>query len=560
MTPKPRAISDYSKTMQIPKSIKENLRFLCFEVDSLIAQLQSYLSQPSDLAAHKILDRSGYALNLKMRIHNSCLDHLAGNKTGETDMSALRSVEFAATELERIAELSRDCVRQTGQLKDMKAIDARAYLSMLDRVRRGIELIQPALIENDTRLALKISSIEGKLDQDYAALSRRYISALKKKSAAEDLIRALFIAHYVEQMGDALLGISEAIISANLGQQVNLERYRSLQASVEKLESRDKLSALNIRPIAETRSGSAISGLSMPDRKGDDYLAIFKDGAKRKLKEERQGVESWHEIYPGLAPRILGYKKRGRSAALLIEHLPGLTFEQILLHESPELLRETLKQLGRTLRSIWRETRADKPISANFMQQLRNRLGEVYKIHPEFQQGDNRICDCDIDSFDHLLERAIAYEKALRAPFSVYIHGDFNVDNIIYDAEEKRINFIDLHRSCHMDYVQDVSVFMVSNYRLQILDAPLRQRIMHLSRDFYAIAAKFAEKTGDKTFELRLALGLARSFATSTRFILDKTLARSMFLRARFLIEQVLLVDPAKCRHYQIPVKEIFVG
>ena len=35
-----------------------------------------------------------------------------------------------------------------------------------------------------------------------------------------------------------------------------------------------------------------------------------------------------------------------------------------------------------------------------------------------------------------------------------------------------------------MDYVQDVSVFMVSNYRLQVLDRDTRQRIMAVSQDF----------------------------------------------------------------------------
>ena len=83
---------------------------------------------------------------------------------------------------------------------------------------------------------------------------------------------------------------------------------------------------------------------------------------------------------------------------------------------------------------------------------------------------------------------------------------------------------------------------------------------MKLARDFYRIARRYADKVGDDTFELRLALGLARSFATSTRFILDKSLARNMFLRARFLIEQVLAVDPKKAAKYKIPVKEIFVG
>jgi len=548
-------------TMQLPKSIRDNLRFLSVEVDSQVASLQTFFKTPTTAIARRILDRSGYAYNLKMRIHTSCLEQLASRKkNGSAETLALRAVEFVATDLERITELCRDCVKQMEYVTDIKCMKPKAYGPMLGRVRRGIELVEPAIRENDTGLALKIGQIEAKLDSDYGKLLHHYIKALKQRRNTEQLTSALFVAHGVEQMGDALLDISESILSANLGQPVNFERYHSLEDSVEMLETDEDLADVQIERIADTRSGSAISSISASNGKDDAYIAIFKDGEKRKLKEERQGVESWHEIYPGLAPKILSYKKRGQSAALLIEHLPGLTFEQILLNESPELLQETLDRLGQTLKSIWRETRTKKPVSADFMQQLEKRLDDVYKIHPEFRQSANGICGLDIPSFDTLVEKAGAYEEHLKAPFSVYIHGDFNVDNIIYDPMEQRINFIDLHRSRYMDYVQDVSVFMVSNYRLQILDAPLRRRIMKLAKDFYAVARRYADKAGDETFELRLALGLARSFATSTRFILDKSLARSMFLRARFLIEQVLATDPKKAGSFKIPVKEIFVG
>ncbi|MES9912467.1 MAG: PhoU domain-containing protein [Candidatus Sedimenticola sp. 4PFRAG1] len=546
-------------TMQLPKSIRDNLRFLCVEVDSQVANLHNYFEAPSAAVARRILDRSGYAYNLKMRIHNSCLSKLAKCKDGCAETLTLRGVEFISTDLERIAELCRDSIKQMEYLSDINCIAPEEYGPMLDRVRRGIELVEPAIQENDTRLALKIGQIEGKLDRDYNKLLKHYIAALKRKKNTEDLTSALFVAHSVEQMGDALLDISESIISANLGQPVNFERYHSLQASVEHLDSEEEISDVQIEHIAETRSGSAISGISAADSGEDEYVAIFKDGEKRKLKEERQGVESWHEIYPGLAPKILSYKKRGQSAALLIEHLPGMTFEQILLSEPAELLQETLEQLGKTLKSVWRETQTDEPVSANFMQQLEKRLGDVYQIHPEFQTGNSLVCGLNIPSFDSLIARAREFETKLQAPFSVYIHGDFNVDNIIYDPMEQRINFIDLHRSRYMDYVQDVSVFMVSNYRLQILDVPLRRRIMKLAKEFYRIARRYAEKAGDDTFELRLALGLARSFATSTRFILDKSLARSMFLRARYLIEQVLEADLKKAGSFKIPVKEIFI-
>jgi hypothetical protein len=111
-----------------------------------------------------------------------------------------------------------------------------------------------------------------------------------------------------------------------------------------------------------------------------------------------------------------------------------------------------------------------------------------------------------------------------------------------------------------MDYVQDVSVFMVSNYRLQVLDPVIRRRIASVICNFYRIAAAFARNNNDSTFELRLAYGLMRSLATSTRFILDRDLARGMFLRARYLLQQIVRLDPEDYENYRVPVEEIFCG
>ncbi len=547
--------------MRITKGIGENLSFLIVEVATQVTKLSGFLDNASPMVGQRILDRSGYAYNLMLRIHNGCLGEIARRKEGEADVLSLRAVESIATDLQRIAELGRDCVQQMAYLKHKPCLNGSAYVPMLEAVSKGIDLIGPAVSGNDTALALEIGQAEQELERRYRKLMQGYIAALKKKRHTEDLIAALFVAHAVDQMGDALLNISESIISANLGQPMNTERYHSLKASVQHLESGEKISDLVVERVAETRSGSGISGIGRADRDEDEgYVAIFKDGQKRKLKEERDGVESWHQIYPGLAPKILAYKKRGQSASLLIEHLDGLTFEQILLHEPLRLLNQTMRQLNATLLSVWRETHSKKPVSADYMGQLAKRLPEVYSVHPEFRQADSRVCGLKIPSFRRRLKQATAFESKLSVPFSVYIHGDFNVDNIIYDPLEQRINFIDLHRSRYMDYVQDVSVFMVSNYRLQVLDAPVRRRIARLAVEFCDFARGYAQKHGDETFELRLALGLARSFVTSTRFILDRSLAEAMFLRGRYLVERVLETNPKKPAGFRLPIREIFVG
>ena len=284
---------------------------------------------------------------------------------------------------------------------------------------------------------------------------------------------------------------------------------------------------------------------------------MFKDGEKGKLRGERDRVASWHEIFPGLAPRVLDYRKRGKQASLLIEHLPGLTLEQVIVHEDHDVLRAAQKRLGRTMRAIWEQTRRRKPRPAGHVAQLRERLASVLEVHPDFQTGRARVCGTRVASLDKLLARAERLEAKLEPPFSVYIHGDFNLDNIIYDPERDRVRFIDLHRSRYLDYVQDVAVFLVSSYRLQVLDRPVRERLMRVAFDFHRVAAKFARRNDDRTFEARLALGLARSLITSTRFVLDRTRAEDMFLRGVYLLQRLGELDRADARRFRLPVETL---
>lgn len=542
-------------TLPLPKSVTDNMRFLCVEVVSQLNALLDHFAVPSTQSARRIQDRAGYSHNLKSRIHTSCSDQFADRDNDDLLRLHLRAAESVATDLERITELARNCADYLSEVSNTELLEPVGFNLIGDHLISGVNHVMEAIESRDTQLALEIGQFERVIDKEYGRLYRHYISALKSKKQTEDLTQCLFVAENLRQMGATLLHISETIVSANLGQSISFERYFSMQSLVEDFDpGEDKLS---IKPLAQTRSGSAIAGVKKADSE-DGYLGIFKDGIKKKVKEEREGVKNWHEIYPGLAPKILSYKKRGQSAALLIEHLPGQTFEQILLSEPQALLDEALQQLGNTLRSVWAQTQNQAPVTAGYMEQLSKRLPAVYSIHPNFQRGNVGLCKCTVLGFDALIKRAAQREKQLMPPFSVYIHGDFNVDNIIYDPLEKRINFIDLHRSRYLDYVQDVSVFMVSNYRLQILDNPHRKRILAVAENFYAMARQFARQQKDDTFDLRLALGLARSFMTSTRFILDKTLAMNMYLRSVYLLEWMLQADleqPKKCK---LPIKEIF--
>jgi aminoglycoside phosphotransferase (APT) family kinase protein len=179
-------------------------------------------------------------------------------------------------------------------------------------------------------------------------------------------------------------------------------------------------------------------------------------------------------------------------------------------------------------------------------------------VHPSFGLREAGIGGIQVPSLQTLVEHAHAIESTLHAPFSVLTHGDFNIDNVIF-TRDSRIRFIDLHRSKHGDYVQDVSVFIASNLRLQIFESVARRSLHDLTLAFYDFAGDFAQRHDDPTYTARLGLGLARSFITSTRFLLDEGFAKSLYLRARYLLERIAEANtPEEIARFTLP-KEVLL-
>ena len=119
--------------------------------------------------------------------------------------------------------------------------------------------------------------------------------------------------------------------------------------------------------------------------------------------------------------------------------------------------------------------------------------------------------------------------------------------------------FIDVHRSGYGDYTQDVSVFLVSNFRVPIFSPDIRQRLNEANLRVYDCALRFARKNNDTTFEARLALGLFRSLITSTRFLFDSNFSTAMFRRAMMILRDVL-ANKDHLDKYRLPKEHFLYG
>ncbi len=400
--------------MILSPAITDSLQFLIAEVKTHLGHLQSFFAHGKVSHAHRLLDRSGHAYNLNIRVQNACMTHIALQNNQHS--ISYRAISRIASELERIAELARECVQQMNVLHGGVRLDLSVYSPLLQKVDKSIDLIARALNDRDTQLALKLGKTERKLEKSYKKLVTQYTRQLKKKKHTEDLVIGLFIAHTIEQMGDALLNISDSIISSHMGQPLDVQRYSSLRSTMKNWLAEDLAAQLHITPMAQTRSGSGVSTIDNPADEQWQRL-VFKDGSTRKLKEELAGVNRWHDIYPGVAPLIHTYQRKGENAALLIEHLNGETFEQLVIKSPQKRRQKAMNCLKDTLTEIWQKTYINEAHPANFMAQTLKRLPDVYSVHPDFQQQRQRLGDCTIDSFETLVKKAQIKRSETRSTF-----------------------------------------------------------------------------------------------------------------------------------------------
>lgn len=532
--------------------IESNFTFLLVEVERQVREALAVLEDHDETAIVKIEARDDYIDNLKSVIENACFGALYEEpRPVPVEVAHIRALRIMSSNLERVGDHAVNVVRQTRHYDDPGTILRYAYKPFFDEVLTALGQTQAAAMQRDLTAALRICRTELQLDRLYKKEFDRIMAELRSGVHTGDLLTTLFIFRYMERIGDALLNVGEAAIFGITGDKFKIRQFTALSDILAKSGHDNPLSDLDFESIWGTRSGCRIGRLHDP-HPGEDsgHDAIFKEGDTSKLIREKANIAHWEDLMPGLPPAVKAFREEGKSSSMLVTMLPGHTIQDIALAGDTALLAEAMAAFRRTARTIWEKTLRPETVSAGSMRQLRARLAEVLTVHPKFRFPRRTIGKEVLPSLEERIAAAEVVETELAAPFSVFIHGDCNANNILYDAAENRIHYIDLHRSADADMVQDVSVFMVSNFRLPVQDKPRRRLLGAVILDWYAFAREFAQARGDASFDLRLAIGLARSLITSTRFELSKRFSRHMFERGVYLLSKVAnhSGDPAAFR------------
>lgn len=516
--------------MPIDEGVNIDLQFLILEVKKQARASQSVIEKPTPAKINKIRNREDYVDNLKNTLENKSYFNIHRHVGEERQMNYFKALITIASNLERCADFFEHIADQMTHVKDpenFREHDLRRYYLVINK---ALDLIYPAFTEHDLDIAQRICDYEQDLDDYYDESFAQIRSQLRQRRHVDDMLTLLNIIRYLERVGDSFLNIGEAILDIHVGEKMGIKQFRNLRKGLESLGIDIRSRHVEFKPIMNTRSGSRVAKIIA---NGDDTTTVFyKEGARDKIDEEVKGLKLWHDKFPGTTPNVLYHDtSRKNHATILLEYIDGVDLLEILIKRKGKL-DQALNLLTERQKLVWSTCRKDKPARIDYVNQLLKRKTDIQSVH-------GNLFDLDKD-LDELTDRAKKLERHMKAPFSTLIHGDFNVDNIIFSLPENKMFYVDVNRSGYGDYVQDVSVFLVSNFRIPIFSRDVRQRLNEANHRMFDAALDFAKQNKDETFEARVALGLFRSLITSTRFLFDKSFSTDMFDRATLILQELM--------------------
>jgi phosphate uptake regulator/aminoglycoside phosphotransferase (APT) family kinase protein len=380
-----------------------------------------------------------------------------------------------------------------------------------------------AFLTQDLDAAKLACERERELDEIYVKKLRQVMQLLKP---AEDddiryLMHVLAAMKYLERVGDFVLNIGEAAFFATTGTRLKYPQFKQLETLLAEAHSNG---TKVYRHFWDGISGAVVLEVDSSD--GARFL--FKEGGRKKIDDEIERVIEWERLAPHHVPRLIGRAQDKDRRAVLREFAAGSLLQDVLLApDNNELKFAAIEAFAEAVIDIWSSTLVARSPQLDYAQQIRSRLREVLRRHPDLEE----LAKEELAKFGGIygmLDRLQKREGLLAPPFSVWSHGDLNANNVVYDAGNRQIVFIDVHRSRYGDYAGDVGVFLTSTLRT-FPKKKVARTLSVIHESFLQRVRAFAESNHDRTFLDRLRLARARALITSARLTEDEDRAEFLF-------------------------------
>lgn len=529
------------------EDLGQDLALMARVVQSQLISAMTAFFRKDVALAEKVIDKDDHVDNLLGLIETKCFERIAGELADSLRSRRLRGVFRVALELEKLGDFAVNIAEQAGHLARLPARPVPFDLAGPARVAlAALDEVITAFTDASAEKATHACRCETELDRQYReALGEAFRRLREPGQDPAFLITNLFVAKFLERIGDSILNIGETALFILTGERLKLHQYLHLEHMVGAVAATPGAGAsVDFRQIWGGISGARVGRVSV----GGGQPLIWKEGAEHKIEEEVRAMETWNRIMPGLVPDVKARRREAGRESFLGQYVEGTLLRDVYLARPWAEKLHATRRLLETLRDIWLATSVKERPRVDYVRQIRDRLPELYALHPRLEalrREETRVFGITHRSLASLLDQIAALEPGLAPPVTVRLHGDLNTNNVVIDPRLDRAHFIDVHRSGPGDYLQDIGVLLVSGVRTPLPDVRLSAEIARLNRLIHGFAAEFARLVGDEHFELRLMLSQARSFITSGRVVTDGEFARDIYLQGVRLLERAAVAAAA---------------
>jgi len=210
------------------KEVSDNLVLMCRYIEAAIEKcLKALVDRDFELAA-EVYNEDKLINRMERDIEQACLKLLMMEHPVAGDFRDVTAALKMITDLERIGDQAQDIAEITMQFGDEEYIKKLEHIPLMatiaiGMVRDGLQ----AYINRDLELARDIGKTDDRVDELFSTITNDLIALVKKNPEnAEQALKFMMIAKYLERIGDHAVNIGEWVEYAITGAHPKNEKYR----------------------------------------------------------------------------------------------------------------------------------------------------------------------------------------------------------------------------------------------------------------------------------------------------------------------------------------------
>lgn len=206
--------------------INNNILLMADLVEKQILKSMKNLKRHDENVVKEIIKDDDNVDDLHQLIEEECIIFIATQQPLAKDLRNVFIATKIATDLERMADHAVDickAARSINVSSTIFPIESEKLWDMEEKVRKMIDLSINAYIKRDYKEAYEICKMDDEVDELYRSIFKEMIKLIKDENIESDAVaQLLFVAKYLERIGDRVTNICEGIIFAKKGTYVDL--------------------------------------------------------------------------------------------------------------------------------------------------------------------------------------------------------------------------------------------------------------------------------------------------------------------------------------------------